>query len=102
MILTVKFAWLAKEALKAAGVNYSEGLVFESKYRYDDGYDRALSFFKSNCSDCDSGDELAAGLLNGLLIMKFQYQKTLKSLQVMILKSLALLDQAYNHRTTLV
>ena len=44
-----------KEALKAAGVNYSEGLVFESKYRYDDGYALAerLVFFKSNCSDCD-------------------------------------------------
>ena len=27
-----------KDALKEAGINYSEGLVFESKYRYDDGY----------------------------------------------------------------
>lgn len=56
-----------KEALKAAGVNYSEGLVFESKYRYDDGYALAERLFSSKATAAIvTGDELAAGLLNGL------------------------------------
>ena len=54
-----------KEALKAAGVNYSEGLVFESKYRYDDGYALAERLVSSKAAIV-TGDELAAGLLNGL------------------------------------
>ena len=56
-----------KEALKQAGVNYSEGLVFESKYRYDDGYALAERLVSSKATAAIvTGDELAAGLLNGL------------------------------------
>ena len=57
----------SKEALKEAGVNYSEGLVFESKYRYDDGYALAERLVSSKATAAIvTGDELAAGLLNGL------------------------------------
>ena len=56
-----------KETLKEAGVNYSEGLVFESKYRYDDGYALAERLVSSKATAAIvTGDELAAGLLNGL------------------------------------
>ena len=56
-----------KEALKEAGVNYSEGLVFESKYRYDEGYALAERLVSSKATAAIvTGDELAAGLLNGL------------------------------------
>ena len=56
-----------KEALKEAGVNYSEGLVFESKYRYEDGYALAERLVSSKATAAIvTGDELAAGLLNGL------------------------------------
>ena len=56
-----------KDALKEAGVNYSEGLVFESKYRYDDGYSLAERLVSSKATAAVvTGDELAAGLLNGL------------------------------------
>ena len=44
-----------KTALKSKKLSYSEGLVFESKYSYDDGYNLAERVI-----------ELAAGLLNGL------------------------------------
>ena len=55
-----------KDALKEAGVNYSEGLVFESKYRYDDGYALAERLVSSKATAAVvTGDELAAGLLNG-------------------------------------
>ena len=40
-----------------------------------------------------TGDELAAGLLNGLADHGVSVPETLKSLQVMILKSHAILDQ---------
>ena len=56
-----------KEALKEAKVNYSEGLVFESKYRYDAGYALAERLVSSKATAAIvTGDELAAGLLNGL------------------------------------
>ena len=56
-----------KDALKESGVNYSEGLVFESKYRYDDGYSLAERLVSSKATAAVvTGDELAAGLLNGL------------------------------------
>ena len=56
-----------KDSLKEAGVNYSEGLVFESKYRYDDGYALAERLVSSKATAAIvTGDELAAGLLNGL------------------------------------
>ena len=45
-----------KEALKKAGIPYSEGLVFESKYSYNDGYALAERLVSSQ----------ATGVLNGL------------------------------------
>ena len=56
-----------KEALKKAKLTYSEGLVFESKYSYDDGYQLAERVIASKATAAFvTGDELAAGLLNGL------------------------------------
>lgn len=56
-----------KEALKKAKLTYSEGLVFESKYSYDDGYQLAERVITSKATAAFvTGDELAAGLLNGL------------------------------------
>ena len=56
-----------KEALKKAGISYSEGLVFESKYTYEDGYALAERLISSNATAAVvTGDELAAGVLNGL------------------------------------
>ena len=56
-----------KEALKAKKLSYSEGLVFESKYRYDEGYNLAERIIASKATAAFvTGDELAAGLLNGL------------------------------------
>ena len=56
-----------KEALKKAGHSYSEGLVFESKYSYDDGYALAERLISSQATAAVvTGDELAAGVLNGL------------------------------------
>lgn len=56
-----------KEALKAENIPYSEGLVFESKYTYDDGYQLAERVIASQATAAFvAGDELAAGLLNGL------------------------------------
>ena len=67
MILMVRFAWLVTRCLKEAGINYSEGLVFESKYRYDDGYALAERLISSKATAAIvTGDELAAGVLNGL------------------------------------
>ncbi len=54
-----------KDGLKNKKLSYSEGLVFESKYSYDDGYHWQSVLASSNCSFCHR-DELAAGLLNGL------------------------------------
>ena len=64
-----------KEALKKAGHELirkgtgagSEGLVFESKYSYDDGYALAERLISSQATAAVvTGDELAAGVLNGL------------------------------------
>ena len=56
-----------KEALKAKKLSYSEGLVFESKYRYEEGYNLAERIIASKATAAFvTGDELAAGLLNGL------------------------------------
>ena len=56
-----------KEALKKAKLTYSEGLVFESKYSYDDGYQLAERIIASKATAAFvTGDELAAGLLNCL------------------------------------
>lgn len=56
-----------KEGLKAVDLTYSEGLVFEAKYSYDDGYALAERVIASQATAAIvAGDELAAGLLNGL------------------------------------
>ena len=56
-----------KEALKKAEISYSEGLVFESKYSYNDGYTLAERLISSQATAAVvTGDELAAGVLNGL------------------------------------
>ena len=56
-----------KTALKSKKLAYSEGLVFESKYSYDDGYNLAERVIASKATAAFvTGDELAAGLLNGL------------------------------------
>ena len=56
-----------KETLKKAWISYSEGLVFESKYTYEDGYALAERLISSNATAAVvTGDELAAGVLNGL------------------------------------
>lgn len=62
----VRFAGY-KSGLKAKDLVYSEGLVFESKYGYDDGYALADRVIASKATAAVvTGDELAAGLLNGL------------------------------------
>lgn len=56
-----------KEALKNKKLSYSEGLVFESKYSYEEGYHLAERIIASKATAAFvTGDELAAGLLNGL------------------------------------
>lgn len=56
-----------KEGLKNIDLSYSEGLVFEAKYSYDDGYALAERVIASKATAAIvAGDELAAGLLNGL------------------------------------
>lgn len=56
-----------KDALKKKKLPYSEGLIFEAKYSYDDGYALAERVIASNATAAlVAGDELAAGLLNGL------------------------------------
>lgn len=56
-----------KEGLKNVDLSYSEGLVFEAKYSYDDGYALAERVIASKATAAIvAGDELAAGLLNGL------------------------------------
>lgn len=56
-----------KSTLKSKKLSYSEGLVFESKYSYDDGYNLAERVIASKATAAFvTGDELAAGLLNGL------------------------------------
>ena len=56
-----------KDALKAKKLSYSEGLGFESKYRYEEGYNLAERIIASKATAAFvTGDELAAGLLNGL------------------------------------
>ena len=56
-----------KEALKKKKLSYSEGLVFEAKYNYQDGYQLAERLIASKATAAIvAGDEVAAGLLNGL------------------------------------
>lgn len=56
-----------KAGLEQNNLTYSEGLVFEAKYSYKDGFDMAQRVLNSGATAAYVGeDELAAGLLNGL------------------------------------
>lgn len=56
-----------KEGLKKNKIAFNEGLVFEAKYRYDDGFALAQRLINSGATAAYvAEDELAAGLLNGL------------------------------------
>ncbi len=62
-------------------------------------WQNALSFFKATAAIV-TGDELAAGLLNGLLTMEFQYQNIFEIIAGDDLrKSHAILDCSTNYRT---
>lgn len=59
-----------KDGLKANQLDFSEGLVFEAKYRYDEGFELAERVVNSGATAAYvTSDELAAGLQNGLFSM---------------------------------
>lgn len=56
-----------KAGLEQNNMRYNEGLVFEAKYSYKDGFDLAQRVLNSGATAAYVGeDELSAGLLNGL------------------------------------
>lgn len=56
-----------KSGLEKNNLSYNEGLVFEAKYSYKDGFELAQRVLNSGATAAYVGeDELAAGLLNGL------------------------------------
>ena len=56
-----------KSGLEKNNLSYNEGLVFEAKYSYKDGFDLAQRVLNSGATAAYVGeDELAVGLLNGL------------------------------------
>ena len=56
-----------KAGLEKNNLRYNEGLVFEAKYSYKDGFDLAQRVLNSGATAAYVGeDEWAAGLLNGL------------------------------------
>ena len=56
-----------KAGLEKNNLRYNEGLVFEAKYSYKDGFDLAQRVLNSGATAAYVGEyELAAGLLNGL------------------------------------
>ena len=56
-----------KAGLEKNNLRYNEGLVFEAKYSYKDGFDLAQRVLNSGATAAYVGeDELDAGLLNGL------------------------------------
>lgn len=58
-----------KAGLEKNNMSYNEGLVFEAKYSYKDGFDLAQRVLNSGATAAYVGeDELAAGLLNGLFV----------------------------------
>lgn len=58
-----------KAGLEKNNMRYNEGLVFEAKYSYKDGFDLAQRVLNSGATAAYVGeDELAAGLLNGLFL----------------------------------
>lgn len=56
-----------KEGLQAQGLDFTEGLVFEAKYKYEEGYALAERVLNSGATAAYvAEDEIAAGLLNGI------------------------------------
>ena len=56
-----------KEGLKKNGLDFKEGLIFEAKYNYEEGFNLAERLIHSDATAAYvAEDELAAGLLNGL------------------------------------
>lgn len=56
-----------KEGLKENKLGFSEGLIFEANYKYQDGFDLAQRLINAGATAAYvAEDELAAGLLNGL------------------------------------
>ncbi len=56
-----------KEGLQASGLEFNEGLVFESKYKYEEGYALAERVLNAGATAAYvAEDEIAAGLLNGI------------------------------------
>ncbi|MCU9532941.1 catabolite control protein A [Streptococcus sp. CSL10205-OR2] len=56
-----------KDSLKKNKIPFKEGLVFETKYNYEDGFQLASRIMTSGATAAYvADDELAAGLLNGL------------------------------------
>lgn len=56
-----------KEGLKANNLSFNEGLVFEAKYKYQEGYALAERVLKSGATAAVVvEDEIAVGLLNGI------------------------------------
>lgn len=56
-----------KDSLNKNDIPYKEGLVFETKYNYEDGFQLASRIITSGATAAYvADDELAAGLLNGL------------------------------------
>ncbi|MBY5033848.1 catabolite control protein A [Streptococcus gallolyticus] len=56
-----------KEALQDNGLEFNEGLVFESKYKYEEGYALAERLLNAGATAAYvAEDEIAAGLLNGI------------------------------------
>lgn len=56
-----------KAGLQENGLEFSEGLVFEAKYKYEEGYALAERLLNSGATAAYvAEDEIAAGLLNGI------------------------------------
>ncbi|MEY8461755.1 catabolite control protein A [Streptococcus merionis] len=56
-----------KEGLKSSKISFNEGLVFEAKYKYQEGYALAERVLKSGATAAVvAEDEIAVGLLNGV------------------------------------
>lgn len=56
-----------KDGLQAQGLDFTEGLVFEAKYKYEEGYALAERVLNSGATAAYvAEDEIAAGLLNGI------------------------------------
>lgn len=56
-----------KDGLKENKLSFSEGLVFEANYKYQEGFDLAQRLINAGATSAYvAEDELAAGLLNGI------------------------------------